>query len=103
MEYNFDLEFPGEFEFRAPDLKIEWRNGKNGGEDEDAETVEETLRQTLYSRIIARAASKELDSLAEAVKKAGFSSQKEQFLLFKIEAFLAAEFKRREEGRSPRT
>lgn len=156
MKYNFDLDYPGEYEFRAADLKIEWSNG--GTADEDAEKLDERLRASLYSRLISTASKKkELDALFKSIESAGFSKEEERALLLKIgarivektvelpkketpvpppwtlllkggfglesmrdgfegdvgelrahilrtlEAFLVAEFKRREEGRSPRT
>lgn len=156
MEFNFNLQnYPGEVEFRAEGLKIEW---SNGGTADGAEKLDERLRASLYSRLISTAAKKkELDSLFKAVENAGFSKEEERTLLLKIgariveiegvlpkketpvpppwtlllkggfglesirdgfegdvgelrahilrtlEAFLVAEFKRREEGRSPRS
>lgn len=155
MEYNFNLQnYPGDVEFRAEGLKIEWSNGGTA----DGAELDDRLRASLYSRLISTAAKKkELDSLFKAVENAGFSKEEERALLLKIgariveiegilpkketpvpppwtlllkggfglesmrdgfegdvgelrthilrtlEAFLVAEFKRREEGRSPRT
>lgn len=156
MEFNFNLQnYPGDVEFRAEGLKIEW---SNGGTADGAEKLDERLRASFYSRLISTAAKKkELDALFKAVENAGFSKEEERTLLLKIgariveiegvlpkketpvpppwtlllkggfglesmrdgfegdvgelrahilrtlEAFLVAEFKRREEGRSPRT
>lgn len=152
---NFNLQnYPGDVEFRAEGLKIEWSNGRTA----DGAELDERLRASLYSRLISTAAKKkELDALFKAVENAGFSKEEERALLLKIgarivektvglpkketpvpppwtlllkgaygiesmrdgfegdvgelrtqilrmvEAFLVAEFKRREEGRSPRT
>ena len=82
--YNLDLAtYPGEFDFRAENLKIEWKNG--GDAPISAETKSER-RVALYSQIIESASLKELDSLHESIKKARFNKDAENFLLLKIGA-----------------
>jgi len=75
--------YPGEFDFRAENLKVEWKNG--GGEPITAEKPTER-RVALYAQIIESASAKELDSLHESVKKAHFKTEAENFLLLKIGA-----------------
>lgn len=84
MKYNFDLvEYPGEFDFRAENLRVEWKNG--GGEPMTAATISDR-RVALYAQLIETASAKELDSLHDSVKKARFKTETENFLLCKIGA-----------------
>lgn len=73
--------YPGEFDFRAENLKVEW---KNGGDAPISAATKSDRRVALYTQIIESAAAKELDSLHESVKKARFDKESENFLLLKI-------------------
>lgn len=84
MKYNFDLaEYPGEFDFRAENLRVAWKNG--GDAPMTAERKSER-RVALYAQIIESASAKELDSLHDSVKKARFKTEAENFLFLKIAA-----------------
>lgn len=75
--------YPGEYDFRAENLKVEWKNGD--GEPMTAATISDR-RVALYAQIIESASLKELDSLHESIKKARFNKDAENFLLLKIGA-----------------
>lgn len=81
---NFNLQnYPGDVEFRAEGLKIEWSAGGTA----DGAELDERLRASLYSRLISTAVKKkELDSLLKAVENAGFSKEEKETLLLKIGA-----------------